>query len=81
MTQQEFRNSLLNSEPPSNLSVALAGLWWDAKGDWRRAHESAQQDEGPDGRRMLAANFRGWCLTKGPESGDSRPFLDVLLAL
>jgi hypothetical protein len=25
---------------------ALAGLWWDAKGDWARAHESAQQDEG-----------------------------------
>jgi len=24
-------------------------LWWDAKGDWTRAHESAQQDEGPAG--------------------------------
>jgi hypothetical protein len=23
--------------------------WWDAKGDWKRAHESAQQDEGPEG--------------------------------
>jgi hypothetical protein len=31
------------------LSLALAGLWWDAKGDWTRAHESAQQDEGPSG--------------------------------
>jgi len=29
--------------------LALAGLWWDAKGDWTRAHESAQQDEGPEG--------------------------------
>jgi hypothetical protein len=29
------------------VSVALAGLWWDAKGNWARAHESAQQDEGP----------------------------------
>lgn len=28
---------------------ALAGLWWDAKGDWTRAHESAQQDESRDG--------------------------------
>ncbi|HLI64286.1 MAG TPA: hypothetical protein VKV05_12875 [Terriglobales bacterium] len=27
----------------------MAGLWWDAKGDWQRAHESAQQDEGPAG--------------------------------
>jgi hypothetical protein len=31
------------------LSLALAGLWWDAKGDWTRAHESAQQNEGPEG--------------------------------
>jgi hypothetical protein len=29
-------------------------LWWDAKGDWTRAHESAQQDEGPDGSRVHA---------------------------
>jgi hypothetical protein len=29
--------------------AALAGLWWDAKGDWTRAHESAQQDEGFSG--------------------------------
>jgi hypothetical protein len=25
------------------------GLSFDAKGDWKRAHESAQQDEGPEG--------------------------------
>jgi hypothetical protein len=25
------------------------GLWWDAKGDWTRAHDSAQKDEGPAG--------------------------------
>jgi hypothetical protein len=49
MTLQEFRDSLLQAEPPSDASFALAGLWWDAKGDWTRAHESAQQDEGPAG--------------------------------
>src|ERR1700676_4625840 len=49
MTLEEFRTSLSRDEPPSELSLALAGLWWDAKGDWKRAHESAQQDEGPDG--------------------------------
>jgi hypothetical protein len=47
MTLQEFRDSLQNDHPPAQL--ALAGLWWDAKGDWTRAHESAQQDEGPAG--------------------------------
>lgn len=25
------------------------GLWWDAKGDWGRAHECAQQDATPAG--------------------------------
>jgi hypothetical protein len=47
MTLQEFRDCLSKDEPPAQ--VALAGLWWDAKGDWTRAHESAQQDEGPAG--------------------------------
>jgi hypothetical protein len=34
---------------PAELTPALLGLWWDAKGDWTRAHESAQQDEGIEG--------------------------------
>jgi hypothetical protein len=49
MTLEDFRHSLIETEPPAKLTLALAGLWWDAKGDWRRAHESAQQDEGPGG--------------------------------
>jgi hypothetical protein len=49
MNLEEFRDSLLRNAPPKELSPALAGLWWDAKGDWTRAHESAQQDEGPAG--------------------------------
>lgn len=49
MTLDEFRQSLTATEPPPGLPLALAGLWWDAKGDWTRAHESAQQDEGIDG--------------------------------
>ena len=49
MILDDFRKSLDATEPPTGLSLALAGLWWDAKGDWTRAHESAQQDEGKDG--------------------------------
>lgn len=45
MNLEEFRKSLSQENPPSGLSLALAGLWWDAKGDWTKAHESAQQDE------------------------------------
>jgi hypothetical protein len=49
MTLQEFRDSLPTQQPPAGLSAALAALWWDAKGDWTRAHENAQEDEGPAG--------------------------------
>ena len=33
MTAQEFRDSLELDLPPAELSLALAGLWWDAKGE------------------------------------------------
>jgi hypothetical protein len=49
MHLEEFRNSLVSDRPPEELSLSLAALWWDAKGDWTKAHESAQQDEGPAG--------------------------------
>jgi hypothetical protein len=49
MTFDEFRLSSTAAEPPAGLSMALAGLWWDAKGDWKRAHESAQEDAGREG--------------------------------
>jgi hypothetical protein len=49
MTLKEFQDSLQAEVPPSGLGPALAGLWWDAKGDWQQAHESAQRDEGPAG--------------------------------
>jgi hypothetical protein len=45
-TLDDFRKSLTATEPPAGLTQALAGLWFDAKGDWTREHESAQQDEG-----------------------------------
>jgi hypothetical protein len=32
--------------PPER--AALAALWWQARGDWARAHEAAQADEGRD---------------------------------
>jgi hypothetical protein len=49
MTLDGFRESLKSAGPPEGLKLALAGLWWEAKGDWTRAHESAQRDEGPEG--------------------------------
>ena len=49
MTLDQFRGSLNSAAPPPECGLALAGLWWDAKDDWTRAHESAQQDEGVAG--------------------------------
>ncbi|HMK22811.1 MAG TPA: hypothetical protein VK466_10785 [Terriglobales bacterium] len=44
-----FLESLTQNDPPVGLGPAVTGLWWDARGDWTRAHESAQQDESQAG--------------------------------
>jgi hypothetical protein len=49
MDPEEFHKSLAADQPPEDLNLPLAAMWWDAKGDWSKAHESAQQDEGPAG--------------------------------
>lgn len=50
MSFEEFCISVdQDDQAPTALGSALLGLWWDAKGDWNKAHESAQQDEGPQG--------------------------------
>jgi hypothetical protein len=41
MTLTEFNATLEKNSPPS-MSPALVALWHDAKGDWTRAHEVAQ---------------------------------------
>ena len=46
MTLAEFECSLDKKAPPASLHLALQALWWDAKGDWKAAHECAQADEG-----------------------------------
>jgi hypothetical protein len=45
---EEFQSSVAESEPGAELSPALVALWWDAKGDWAKAHEVAQQGESAD---------------------------------
>jgi hypothetical protein len=46
MKYSEFESSLEQKAPPPSLHLALKALWWDAKGDWKKAHECAQEDEG-----------------------------------
>lgn len=37
-----FKSSLSNSLPPSNISVYLKALWFEANNDWNKAHELIQ---------------------------------------
>jgi hypothetical protein len=49
MTVDEFRASLAEANPPAQLPPLLTALWWEAKGDWTRAHEIAQDVSGREG--------------------------------
>lgn len=49
-----FSASLTGAEPPADLSLPLQTLWWDAKGDWKQAHECAQADTTADGSAVHA---------------------------
>ena len=76
MKLSEFRASVEQDEPPDAISLALQTLWWDAKGDWDRAHQCAQQDEGKTGSSVHAylhrkegdmRNAGGWYSRAGRE--------------
>jgi hypothetical protein len=54
MTPEEFRTSLAKATPPQDLSAPLAALWWDAKGDWPRAHGLVDELETPEGMAVHA---------------------------
>ena len=54
MTVVEFRALLVDEEPPEGLPLPLAALWWDAKGDWARAHALVDELETPDGMAVHA---------------------------
>ena len=42
-----FERSLTGTAPPSPLPPLLTALGWERKGDWKRAHEIAQDIESP----------------------------------
>jgi hypothetical protein len=44
MELNDFRDTLRHDNPPKETNAALVALWWDAKGDWTKAHEFAQDD-------------------------------------
>lgn len=50
MSFEEFQQSVArDATAPEGLSGALQALWHDARGDWDRAHDCAQEDKSRDG--------------------------------
>ena len=54
MTPEHFRASVAEETPQAGLSVPLTALWWDAKGNWTRAHELVDELETVDGMAVHA---------------------------
>ena len=55
MNREEFKVSIAAEQaPPAGLSIPLAALWWDAKGDWARAHSLVDELESIDGMAVHA---------------------------
>jgi hypothetical protein len=50
----EFINTLDFDHPPANLSQAVLGLWWDAKGNWDKAHACVDASTDEAGIRVHA---------------------------
>ena len=54
MTVEEFRATMSQPESPQSFSAPLAALWWDARGDWARAHNLVDELETPEGMAVHA---------------------------
>jgi hypothetical protein len=54
MNAEEFRASVVEEALPTTISAPLAALWWDAKGDWARAHALVDDLETVDGMSVHA---------------------------
>ena len=48
MDLEAFRGSLGSDDPPKGASPLLVALWWEARGNWAKAHEIAQEIDSPD---------------------------------
>jgi hypothetical protein len=89
MDLSAFHASVQEAAPPASVSLPLQALWWDAKGDWAKAHECAQADHGASGAAVHAylhrkepdlSNARYWYNRAGrsPASGSLEQEWDAL---
>jgi hypothetical protein len=49
MTIAELQATLQNAAPPAGLPLLIEAMWWEARGDWERAHMIAQDVPTGDG--------------------------------
>jgi hypothetical protein len=50
MSVAELQQSIMrDAAPPVGASLLVRALWHDARGDWTRPHDCAQEDHGRDG--------------------------------
>jgi hypothetical protein len=84
MDTAQFKNSLAIAKPLEGLSAALEALWWDAKGNWARAHDLVNELESLDAMAVHAylhrkegeqGNAEYWYKRSGV--GFRRPALDA----
>ena len=82
MTDSEFKSSLAEKSPPKGLNHYLEALWYDAKGDWSKAHSIV---DGPTDR--LSARVHAYLHRKEGDiwnadywyrrAGESRPEISL----
>jgi hypothetical protein len=54
MDLEAFKASLRGEKPPAGIGRIASGLWWDAKGNWDKAHDYAQAQDDRDGAWLHA---------------------------
>ena len=54
MDLRTFRATLNDDAPPAGWPSTLAALWWDARGDWERAHGLVDDLETREGMSVHA---------------------------
>jgi hypothetical protein len=54
MNLSQFKNSLSAVGPPEGVSQLLLALWHDARGEWEKAHDIAQDTYNADGAWLHA---------------------------
>jgi len=81
MNLDEFKSSLAGEAPPTAVSTPLQALWWEAKGDWHRAHDLLQSESDAAGSWVHAylhrkepdlANAAHWYRRAGKPVADAR---------